>query len=233
MEGTKARELLEQIEQVFQKDSLSEADFARVREFAQSRDPQARVLVAEGLAWFPGDESQAVLTGLLQDEEELVRTNACDSLFFSNSREVAETLQAMAAGDGSALVRGYAVLSLADIACNRGIEAEKREVAQFLIALLGETGDPWMRVQFYSALCGLGNREYFNPLLECVNDDDYHVRIAAARSIEDLAEQTDRQKGKRVLEARLAREDVYSVQCTLADVLKTLSGIGERDNKPG
>lgn len=70
-----------------------------------------------------------------EDEDELVRTEACDSLCCCHDEETYEYLKSKAKKDKSGSVRGYAVISCVDIA----LEIEKKEDVNHFLNNLDKT----------------------------------------------------------------------------------------------
>ncbi|KPU45300.1 hypothetical protein OXPF_11930 [Oxobacter pfennigii] len=96
-------------------------------------DEEMRTRVAE-ILHYDSPEAEKILIFLTSDKSEMIRTDACDSLCNSKSQEVFELLKNKLKKDKSALVRGYAALSTADIANNICYDKEKlTEFIQFAL----------------------------------------------------------------------------------------------------
>ena len=94
-----------------------EIDFHIVRQLSNDTDAEVRSQCAETLTLIPCEESESILVSLLDDADNLVRANACDSLKFSHSKLIVKKFISMLS-DTSYLVRGYATLTIADILAN-------------------------------------------------------------------------------------------------------------------
>ena len=69
-----------------------------------------KILISQILAKDNTTRSENILLGLINDKSELVRANACDSLYNNISNNVVEELLVKANNDTS-LVKYYAILS--------------------------------------------------------------------------------------------------------------------------
>ena len=96
-----------------QKNCFSAEEWRIVGGLTQAMSENDRIEAAEILARHPAAGSERVLLKMLSDPAALVRASAAEALSFGRSKEVLDALfKAMA--DRSRLVRGYAVLSIAD-----------------------------------------------------------------------------------------------------------------------
>ena len=84
---------------------------------AYDEDEEIRLFLSIELANYKSAESEQLLLQLISDQSDIVRANACDSIYWSESVDVLDTLFEKAKNDVY-LVRGYAVLSIADISIN-------------------------------------------------------------------------------------------------------------------
>lgn len=78
--------------------------------------PILEAVVAETLVESSDEKGEQILLRLTKDHDWLVRTDACDSLCISESVDTYNLLKEIAKKDTSGLVRGYAILSLENIA---------------------------------------------------------------------------------------------------------------------
>ena len=83
----------------------------------ENSDECIRSELAQTLSLYHNELSEKILVYLLNDKDELVRVNACDSLYWSHSKNTLEKLLKIMQND-KYLVRGYALLSVADIIIN-------------------------------------------------------------------------------------------------------------------
>ena len=101
---------LEKIENKSQPE-LTKLDFSELLSLAQDSNSEIRSRVAQILASIPCQHSENILLLLINDKEELVRVNACDSLSFSTSIDTLKLLLKKVKHE-TWLVRMYAISSV-------------------------------------------------------------------------------------------------------------------------
>ena len=162
-----------------------EIDFHIVRQLSNDTDAEVRSQCAETLALIPCEESESILVSLLDDADNLVRANACDSLKFSHSKLIVKKLIFMLS-DTSYLVRGYATLTIADILANISEGQFSGEVVQLFKNNEATEKSDWVKIAIYRSLVMLGENEYFIPFLNMLHSSDYRNRIFVLNIIDDI-----------------------------------------------
>ena len=160
-----------------------EIDFHIVRQL--STDAEVRSQCAETLALIPCEESESILVSLLDDADNLVRANACDSLKFSHSKLIVKKLISMLS-DTSYLVRGYATLTIADILANISEGQFSGEVVQLFKNNEATEQSDWVKIAICRSLVMLGENEYFIPFINMLHSSDYRNRIFVLNIIDDI-----------------------------------------------
>lgn len=127
------------------------ADYYKLLDYlSNDKDYEVRAKVAEVLVAPNNSEADKILIKLLRDKDELVRVNACDSLCTSNSYDVINHLKDTILKDKSNLVKGYAILSLADIVIR--LNNDLSEAIEFLKSTLQIQRVQLVRINIYKAL---------------------------------------------------------------------------------
>lgn len=189
-----------------------------------SRDEveEVRAMVAEILILSNTQKAERILIKLLSDKDELVRANAADSLCNSNSLKVFDNLKKMISRDKSSLVRGYAILSLADVATN--INYDMEELTNYMIGLLSKERVAWVKVNYYQALYKLGNKVYLGMLFKEINSRSYRNRCAVVNSLGELLSDENAMMIKSVINERLKVEKTVAVRSSMEKLFQSLGG---------
>ena len=125
------------------------------------------------------------MVSLLDDADNLVRANACDSLKFSHSKLIVKKLIFMLS-DTSYLVRGYATLTIADILANISEGQFSGEVVQLFKNNEATEQSDWVKIAICRSLVMLGENEYFIPFINMLHSSDYRNRIFVLNIIDDI-----------------------------------------------
>lgn len=144
---------------------------------------EVRLRVCELLGGFPSEYHEKILLGLINDDDYIVRASACDSLSWSRSPLVLDALSD-AMQDSVNLVRGYAVLSFADV--QRNISSNCKESISFLESFLIKEKNSWVRISIYRSLLLLGETKYLNEFLLQAYDKKYENRCFFLNLLEEL-----------------------------------------------
>ena len=219
-----AKNKWEVLEGIIKSGKISAEDMAILETYSGSRDRDIRYKTAEALALSETDRATKILLRLLEDKDELVRACACDSLCTSRSADTIAALKLHATGDVR-MVRGYAILSIADIAAGTG--ADKAEFIGFFENSLNEEGDDWVKTAYYRALYMMGKHDALSDLVVMLNHDNDQIRCAAANMIADIASEDNIKAIIPVLLWRLKEERKENV-AAVAAIKKALKDIGDR-----
>lgn len=177
---------IEKLEYIYSLEELTELNinqWAHLQSFAKDIDSEVRNSVAELLAIFPSEKSEAILLSMINDEDTLVRASVCDSLCISASYDTLKILMKYAK-DNRYLVRGYAILSIADIQMK--ITCNKNNTIDFLKCLYKSEKSEWVKIFISRSLCLLDENFYINNLLEKLNSRYYKNRICVLNSLDEL-----------------------------------------------
>jgi hypothetical protein len=222
MRGNKMEYLLKNIEdkldflnRLEETGEFDENDLENLQVLATNADNEIRNRLAQVLANCQCTLSEKILMQLLEDEDVLVRANACDSLYFSTSIQTIDTLKHYIISD-KYLVRGYAVLSIADIAINTGLH---KDIAAFLEVKIKTERSVWVRICYYRSLCILGYEDYYNNILSELSNKYYKNRLCALNAVGELVNLKKQQKTRLALENRLILETAYSVKNKIQKIL--------------
>lgn len=199
---------LETLEAIEELDEYNEESLNRLESFSRDETAEVRYRAAEALVFADPAFSDGILLRLLEDEDELVRVNAADSLCRSVSLDVLEALKRHAVDDAP-LVRGYAVMSISDIRKNVGGIDE--DIRNFLKDLNRKERNSWVKVHYYLVLYELGVTSCLRNLMHSLNSKNYRIRIVAAKSLAEIVNNDNQNAIREALSARLKLEDAFAV----------------------
>ncbi len=215
-------EKLDLIERIENDNKANKTNFKILELLSSDKDDEIRSRVAESLINFQFKESEEILKRLLNDDAELVRVNACDSLYFSKDLEVNEILKTKLVKDRSSLVRGYATLSLVDISKNLDL-TYKEDLYNFLITSLKKEKVKWVKINIYKALYLLGDESYLNQLMHKVDNRYYRNRCAVVNVLGDILTNNNSNIIKERLVKRKKVEKSIAVSSSIDKVLKRIN----------
>ena len=184
LKGKSLMDKLDIIEQIEESECIMEQDIKKLELLSDDSDEEVRARVAELLVFSDSDIAEKILIKLLEGSDELVRVNACDSLCNSASLEVLNMLKDKVLRDKSSLVRGYAALSVADIAIKLNCNIE--ELSEFFEYALKKEKVNWVKFNFYKVLYMLGNKSYLHMLIKELNNRQYRNRCAVVNILSEL-----------------------------------------------
>lgn len=211
-------DFLDMAEEQSSKMSLKEL-FQYFSILSQDVDSEIRNRTAQVLALYPTKEAEGLLYRMLDDEDFLVRANACDSIFFSSSNEVLKRLQSMAVTDRY-LVRGYAILSINDISINR--HQQKSQKGYFEKRLRFEKS-PWVRVCILRVLCEENGNQYYPLFLQSYRHNNYQIRLLVLNMLCEICNHQRLEDTLEVLTDYLSKEGNALVKSKLQSVIAELS----------
>jgi len=173
----------EYIENLENKKNITQQDLSKIILLKSDKNSEIRMFLAQTLVCLSADISEPILLSMIDDTELLVRANVCDSLCIGKSYDTIQKLQHRILND-SYLVRGYAILSLADIAKNNNRFFD--EILTFLTQAYRKEKSGSVKVSYYYAFCLLGKESYISHLLAELKHKFYQRRCAAINIIGDL-----------------------------------------------
>ncbi len=180
-------------------------------------DECIRSELAQALSLYHNDLSEKFLMYLLEDRAEIVRINACDSLYWSSSEKTLEKLVEAMQKD-KYLVRGYALLSAADIIINNCYSNFISKVNQ----IMKHEKSKFVLMNYYSLLYRLGDRSYLYKIVENLNAAKYNERCHAANLLYSCVRREDYMTVIGFLDERLCIEKVCAVRSALERIVNYL-----------
>ena len=224
MKFREKEKILRQIEEKSYEEELAENDYRILNELSYDKDVFIRDRVAEILVESSDEKGEEILLRLTNDKDWLVRADACDSLCISESVTTYNLLKKIAKKDTSGYVRGYAILSLGDIADNFNKEDE---LIEFLEDRLKYEKVEFTKINIYAVLYNLGRKEYFDKLLSMINSKKYTNRCAVVVSLQEIANESNRDMIINVLLEHKKKETAMSVIYTINDAIKEIEEMDE------
>lgn len=188
-----------------------------IMQLCKDSDYYIRYRLSQVLVNYHNELSESVLTCLLDDEEEIVRANACDSLCWSSSMNTLEKMLVMLKND-KYLVRGYALSSIADIILNNNYFDYVTKVKN----ILKYEKSKFVLLYYYSFLYRLGDREYLLKIAESLNAVKYTDCCNAANLLYYTAEDKDFSVVINLMKNRLLVEKTLAVKSTFQRIIKDL-----------
>ncbi len=158
-------------------------------DMANDVDEDVRLYLAVELVNYEDQKSEQLLLHLISDQSDIVRANACDSIYWSKSTEVLNLLL-MRAKDDMYLVRGYAILSIADILLN----VNDKSYISDLNKLYSKEKSSWTRMCYYQSFYKLGFEEYIDLLISTLKAKKYNYRISAINFLFDIVNEKNKNK---------------------------------------
>ncbi|MGN1444173.1 MAG: HEAT repeat domain-containing protein [Acutalibacteraceae bacterium] len=173
---------------------ISDETWNSIVALSMDNSSEVRMTVAEKLFYFSDERIDSLLLDLLDDNDYLVRCEACISLQNRNSIRVFDKLL-LKVNDRNYLVRGYAVISAATIAVDYGLNVNS-ELEACLSDLLTDPNE-WVTIAALYSLVLLGNFEYEERLLNFLNSENYQNRSFVLTLLDELI---DKKKIKNICE---------------------------------
>ena len=224
MKFREKEKILRQIEEKSYEEELDENDYSILNKLSYDKEVFIRDLVAVILVESSDEKGEDILLRLTNDKEWLVRADACDSLCISVSVTTYNLLKKIAKKDTSGYVRGYAILSLGDIADKINKEDE---LIEFLEDRLKYEKVEFTKINIYAVLYNLGRKEYFDKLLSMINSKKYTNRCAVVVSLQEIANESNRDMIINVLLEHKKKETAMSVIYTINDAIKEIEEMDE------
>ena len=164
------------------KNKIDLSDITLLMRLSNHHDSEIRAYVAELLVMANSHEAENILLALADDEDELVRVNACDSLSsFATIDSYKRLLKCI--NDESLLVEEYAVLSIIDIM--NCINIDKKELKHLFLNLI-QKGEISLSAVCYKGLYMLGHEEYLDNIIKLINAENYHDRCTVINVLGDI-----------------------------------------------
>lgn len=187
-------------------------------------DEDTKIDIAQNLAGRTDEDSFNALKELIKDRSELVRVNACDSMYSFINSDALKILMDTLKKDRSSLVRMYAVLSIGDI-LKAGLEESHKLYITMLKEMVDKEKSLRVKIAYYEVLSSFGVDEYFTLLLKQVDSTLYTNRICAIKALARLATKNNKNIILEKLENRREAEKVFAVIDTIENVYKKITQI--------
>lgn len=152
---------------------------------AQDFHEDVRLFLAEHLCDVHTDLSEQLLLHLMDDSAVQVRIAACDSACWCRSEAIFSKLMKKSVSDAF-LVRGYAVLSAADVLLNRNVQTEICRGMEILSGNCCKEKSIWVRMCYAQSLYRLGDSESLYELTAYLSAKRYNYRCCAVNLLMDI-----------------------------------------------
>lgn len=224
--------LLMDLEEKSYAEDFDEKDLSILNKLSYDKDAYIRSVVAEALVVSEDEKAEQILLRLTKDKTWLVRADACDSLCISKSVETYNLLESMAKKDTSGCVRGYAVLSLGEIA-NR--IHRKSELTKFLEERLEKEKSQFAQINIYTILYKMGQQKYLKNILAMLDTNNHCNRSAAVECLEEIVDDSNKEVIIASLSEHKKVETARSVICTIDEKLEEifLNDLEEKADEEG
>lgn len=214
MNEIEKNKLLNKLEE---KNILTDNDISLLQKLLIDSDEEQKILISQILAKDNTSKSENILLDLINDESELVRSNACDSLYNNISNNVVEELLIKANNDTN-LVKYYAILSLGDIVvCNMD---NRQKVIEKLEKLRKNNKDISVNISISKVLYQLGNKEELKILLKYLDDSNYQNRCETLNCIAEIINTNNFKVIIPILKEKIKTEDSFAVKKSLENIIK-------------
>lgn len=227
MKFREKEKILRQIEEKSYEEELDENDYSILDKLSYDKEVVIRTLVAVILVESSDEKGEEILLRLTNDKEWLVRADACDSLCISESVTTYNLLKKMAKKDTSGYVRGYAILSLGNMADKINKEDE---LLEYLEDRLKHEKVQFTKINIYAVLYNLGRKEYFDNLVSMLNSKKYLNRGSVVNILNYIANEDNRDMIIKVLLEHKKKETAMSVVYTINDVIKEIEEMDDEES---
>lgn len=174
---------------ISEKNVINPSDIALLINLSHHDNSEIRAYVAELLVLANDIEAERILITLSDDEDELVRVNACDSLStFATTNSYKQLLKCIL-NDRSLLVKKYAILSLIDIM--NYVDVDRNELHR-LFEDLTKKDDISITASGFKGLYMMGDKEHLNNIINLLITEDYRDRCTVINILEDIPENDNR-----------------------------------------
>ncbi|MDL2327640.1 HEAT repeat domain-containing protein [Ruminococcaceae bacterium OttesenSCG-928-A11] len=190
-------------------DTINQAQLAALQELAIDRSPLIRAEVASIAVKFINNEVLQLLLSLIRDKDELVRTEAIDSLSVFGESASYDAVSYSAKHDKYYLVRGYAVESMSMIGIKMGLA--ETSIESVIMGILECEKNAFVKLCCYHALFRLGKTAYFEDIVGSYTSKNYRVRCATINVLMDIVDAENVQVVKKKLATWKAGEKSNAV----------------------
>jgi HEAT repeat protein len=187
-----------------------------IAEALRSRSPAVRVAALQAVADRSISSLVEEVEACLEDPNELVRTEALETLDALGAPVPIERLRARLERDRSWLVRGYAAHALATLHAAAAVPVLEERLTR--------ERSGWARAQILLDLYRLGRRDALPGVLACLLRADHRVRCSVANGLGRITVPTDREQVTRELREALSHETTVAGREALTRAMVRLRG---------
>lgn len=212
-------DIYDKLNDIDKKNYISSDDMQFIKANYDINDIEVRREIAELLVLSDEESSKFVLLKYLDDNDELVRINACDSLCIFYEREVVDRLIHSSSVDEDELVRAYAILSISDILYSKRDLLKDRDIS-FLKSKIANDKSKFVQIASISCLIRLGDSEYMTVFLNYLNEEDYGIRAFLIGVITEVWNEENENIFAGYLKNHLKDEDTVAVRSKIEKILR-------------
>ena len=173
----------ETLDSIAEKTQLETNDINMLLKLSKTDNSEIKSYIAELLVMSCGEESEKVLINMCNDADEIVRINACDSLSAFPTLDTYNQLIKCLYHDKSAVVKTYAILSLADIINQLEIDTTKLEE---LFVRFSKDKDISISAACFKGLYILGKENCLKKLFDLFPTKNYQDRCMIVNILGDI-----------------------------------------------
>lgn len=209
------------LEQYIDYPQLTKKHFKIIKAYAHDKDVFVRIQVAKVLINFNDYIlSKKILFELMNDNEELVRINAYDSLSVFDSKDVERLLKKAIKKERRELACAYAITSWAEVVTLRRKIVWKQ---YFFIHNLKKknrirTSERCLLKCCYAHYI-FGRKKALKEILSFLKSSDYHIRCATLNTLQYIIDSKNISSIKKEVETLLLQEDSRAVRTTAQKLL--------------
>lgn len=176
----------------------------QIHGMARDADEDMRLFLAEALCNVHTFAAEQGLLHLMDDPVMQIRAAACDSACWCSTETVLEKLLEKSLCD-ACLVRGYAVLSAADVLLNMDMVQRQKGLVQ-LQRIDSREKSVWVKLCCAQALYRLGDEKALYRLISGLSLHRYNYRCCAVNLLMDIASESNRKEIRAAFEKQLEAE---------------------------
>lgn len=214
MNNIEKNELINELEL---KDVLNSNDISLLQKLLINSDEEQKIFISQILVKDTTLKSEKILLNLINDKSELVRANACDSLYNNISTNVIKELMSKLDNDTN-MVKYYAIQSLGDIV--KIDTGNRQKVIEKLKKLRENNKDVSVNISISKVLYQLGDKKELNILLKYLDDSNYQNRCATLNCISEIIGTNNLKKIIPILKEKIKTEDSLAVKKNIENIIK-------------
>ena len=210
--------IINTINNIEQRGKVSFEELLQMEAWSFHEESEIRSRVAEILVLAaPSIIAQRILLRLCEDDNELVRVNACDSLSCYSSKTVIETLINVFSNiQESELVRWYSLMSIIDI-----VEEDYALVGNTELLCKSAMLESSVRIRGagYMGLYILGDKSKLTPLVSLLSSNRYEDRCAIVCMLENIVDNSNKSMILNTVKKQLEREPTGAMRSKLSRLI--------------